>query len=168
MAVILETHRLRIESPSMTDLDQMVDMHASFSNQTTETIRQWLENDIAHFNKHGFAMGSVYEKETNVFVGRAGLVFLDHNDEQPDIEVGYEFHRAFWNKGYATELANALIEWGFPHLHVNKLVAVTRPHNLQSRRVLEKSGMHFIRIMRIRDEDFLLYEITRKMVKIKA
>ncbi|HXW60276.1 MAG TPA: hypothetical protein VEK06_01940, partial [Myxococcota bacterium] len=62
--VFLETQRLRCETPSTTDLAQWVAMHASFGNQTAETIRQWLQSDIAHFNKHGFAMGSVYEKDT--------------------------------------------------------------------------------------------------------
>ncbi len=161
MVVVLETERLKIESPPINDLDQLINMHRSFGSQTSEVIRCWLESDIAHFNKHGFAMGSVYEKHSHNFVGRAGLVYLDHNDKQPDIEVGYEIDRTFWNNGCATELTKALIAWGFAHLPVSRLVAVTRRQNLASQRVLEKSGMSFTKIMRFRDEDFLFYEIMK-------
>ena len=67
-----------------------------------------------------------------MFIGRAGFVYLNYDDTQPDIEIGYELKKEYWHQGYATELVLALINWGFDHLDVTRLVAVTRPDNLKS------------------------------------
>ncbi len=106
-------------------------------------------------------MGSVYEKATEVFIGRAGLVHLDYNDQQPDIEIGYDLLKAYWGKGYATELAKALIDWGFKRLSIDRIVAVTRPNNILSQKVLQKAGMQQVGTRQFRQEDFLFYTIGR-------
>lgn len=164
MTAFLETQRLIIETPSVNDIDNWTALYRESETMayTPDIIQDWLNTDILHFKKHGFSMGSVYKKDSKVFVGRAGLVYLDYDDTQPDIEVGYVLHKAYWNQGYATELAKALIRWGFNHLNINKLVAVTRSENKRSQGVLEKSRMHYSKIMKFRDEDFLLYEIYRQ------
>ncbi|HHO2140089.1 GNAT family N-acetyltransferase [Legionella pneumophila serogroup 7] len=55
----------------------------------------------------------------------------------------------------------ALIDWAFAHLAVDKLVVVTRPENTQSKRLLEKCGLHYVRIIVFRNTDFLLYEVYK-------
>ena len=56
-------------------------------------------------------------------------------------ELGYIFNPAFQNKGYATESARALIEYGFRHFGIHRVVAYCSPENIASWRVLEKIGM---------------------------
>ena len=58
--------------------------------------------------------------------------------------MGYRLHKKFWGKGYATELAKALIDWEFKHLSIDKIVAVIHPENKASQHVLEKAGMIFV------------------------
>ncbi len=48
----------------------------------------------------------------------------------------------FWGKGYATEAAQAVVQYGFTVLHIPEIVAFTVPANTQSLRVMEKLGMH--------------------------
>ncbi|KTC86277.1 GNAT family acetyltransferase [Legionella cincinnatiensis] len=55
----------------------------------------------------------------------------------------------------------ALIDWGFAHLAVDKLVVVTRPENTKSKRLLEKCGFHYVRIIVFGNIDFLLYEVHK-------
>lgn len=149
---ILETQRLIVKPTSYENLDQVYTLFADpevmryvgRGVKTREETLDYLKKFINHYEKHGFGFGDVYEKESGLFVGRAGLIFLELKDDQPDIEVGYALHKKFWKKGYATELAKAFLDWGFKHLPVNKLVAVIRPENEESRRVLEKSGMHYV------------------------
>jgi RimJ/RimL family protein N-acetyltransferase len=55
-------------------------------------------------------------------------------------EIGYWFGVPFWNRGYATEAARAVIDYAFSELGENLLHAGARVSNPASRRVLEKCG----------------------------
>jgi RimJ/RimL family protein N-acetyltransferase len=54
---------------------------------------------------------------------------------------------AAWGKGYATEGSPALIAKGFAGFDVRRVVASAMAVNTASRRVMEKSGMRFIRAL---------------------
>ena len=60
-------------------------------------------------------------------------------------DLGYRLRRAIWGRGYATEGCRALIRKGFTELGVQRVTAQTMTVNAASRRVLEKSGMTFVR-----------------------
>lgn len=63
--------------------------------------------------------------------------------------LGCRLCKAAWNRGYATEGAQALICKGFSELRVQRIVATTFEDNLASRRVLEKLGMKIMRRFRM-------------------
>lgn len=156
MTIFLETERLRMEAPAQLDIENWYALHSEADEMkfTREEIQAWLDNDILHYQKHGFSMGSVYVKHSKEFIGRAGLVYLLNDDTQPDIEIGYVLHRLHWNKGFAVEIASALIKWGFQNLQISKLIAITRPANQRSQRVLNKIGMHYVKNILIENERF--------------
>ena len=56
-------------------------------------------------------------------------------------ELGYIFNPRFHNQGFATELAAALIQYGFANFGIHRVVAYCNPENIASWRVLEKIGM---------------------------
>jgi [ribosomal protein S5]-alanine N-acetyltransferase len=56
-------------------------------------------------------------------------------------ELGYWIGTAFWNRGYCTEAADALIAYGFQNLALHKISARHFVGNRSSGRVLEKVGM---------------------------
>jgi len=57
------------------------------------------------------------------------------------IELGYRLRRDAWNQGYATEMALELLRHGF-HLHgLEQIVAVCKPENAASIRVMLKAGL---------------------------
>ena len=60
----------------------------------------------------------------------------------PAIEIGWRLASLHWNKGYATEGARAVLDYAFKQLKLDEIVSFTVPHNLASRRVMEKIGMH--------------------------
>jgi RimJ/RimL family protein N-acetyltransferase len=148
----LETERLIVKFPTVDDyaaihaleIDKEVMKYiADGSTSSPERTRAKLNKDIAHFAKHHFGTGLVYEKATGEFVGQAGLTYLEYNDNQPEVELDYLLHKAFWGKGYATELAKKSIEWGFKHLSLDKLIAVTDLKNKGSQNVLTKAGLKY-------------------------
>ncbi len=76
------------------------------------------------------------------FIGIAGLI---RTSFEPWIEAAWRLAPAHHNRGYATEAARAIIADGFDRLDFREIVAYTVPHNLPSRRVMEKLGMTFDR-----------------------
>lgn len=175
MGIFLETKRLIIKPSELGDLDNLCALQADHDVmeyigkgvRSSLEVNKWLEKSISHHKKHGFSFGSVFEKESGIFVGQAGIMYLNYDDAQPDIEIGYRLYKKFWSNGYATELAKALIQWGFKNLSVNTLVAVTHPKNTRSRHVLEKSGMNYVGIVNCYDAEVAKYEILKNNIEYK-
>jgi RimJ/RimL family protein N-acetyltransferase len=49
--------------------------------------------------------------------------------------------RDFWGQGLATEAAQAVMDWSFQNLNLNKIFATCDVRNTGSWRVMEKLGM---------------------------
>lgn len=164
----IETKRLFLKPLTMDDLEKMYSLssdpeimrYITGRAETPEETQKKLKNLVLHYEKHGFGFCSVYEKISGTFVGRAGLIYLELNDQQPDIELGYTLDKKFWNRGYATELVSALIEWGFKNLAIKRLVAVIDPKNTGSRHVAEKCGMRYLGLTRHWSSEVAFYAIS--------
>lgn len=51
------------------------------------------------------------------------------------------FNPEYYNKGYASEAASAILKYGFEDLKLHRIVATCQPENIPSYRVMEKIGM---------------------------
>lgn len=168
MSTFLETERLIFKAPSMgylneaylLDADPQV-MEFMGGTRTFQSVQEWLEKNTRHQEKHGFGFGFVFEKETSIFIGRAGILYLAYDETQPELEIVYRLHRAFWDKGYGTEIAQGLIKWGFENLSINKLVATAHPENKRSCHVIQKVGMHYVGKHIEYEKECNRYEITQ-------
>ncbi|MCA9986831.1 MAG: GNAT family N-acetyltransferase [Anaerolineales bacterium] len=78
-------------------------------------------------------------KETDVLIGRAGLYPPDVAT-WGDREIDYLIAREHWGKGYATEAAGELVRVCFAERGYQQIIALTRPENSASIRVLAKTG----------------------------
>jgi RimJ/RimL family protein N-acetyltransferase len=76
-------------------------------------------------------------------VGGCGLGRLRGNEP----EIGYWYGVPYWSRGYATEGAQALIEFAFVEQGYELLHAGARVSNPASRRVLEKCGFEWIGVV---------------------
>ena len=99
-----------------------------------------------------------------ILIGAIGLI-LDPPDR--GAEMGYWIGKPFWGRGYATEAARGIIDYGFGMLGLTRIHAHHMVRNPASGRVLEKAGMTFERevpegIIRWgKPEDVRMYAITR-------
>ncbi len=81
---------------------------------------------------------------------------------------GYMLAKDMWGKGYATEVAKALVGYGFGELNLHRIFATTHPENPASNRVIQKAGLVLegrLREDRIYDGEFkdsLIYSILRQ------
>lgn len=152
VTTIAETERLIIRHWQPDDADDAFTIYgdpdvtrylAGDARDTTiEQTRAWLETKVTtQAEKAPLGLWAVEERATNHVIGHALLQYAQINGEER-VEVGYALARAAWGKGYATEIAQAMLRVGFDTLNLAEIYGVVIPENTASRRVLEKIGMH--------------------------
>jgi [ribosomal protein S5]-alanine N-acetyltransferase len=72
-------------------------------------------------------------------IGNAGVRRTEPGSRVADL--GYEIDPAHCGRGYATEAARAVLDWGFEHLDLHRVGAHCVAENTSSARVLRKLGM---------------------------
>jgi [ribosomal protein S5]-alanine N-acetyltransferase len=109
-------------------------------NETWEYLRAGLE----HWERNGFGTWVFRARESGEVIGTATLrrVEIEGRDE---VEVGYRVAAAWWGRGIATEMARALVGVARDRLGLEEVVAFTLPHNIASRRLMEKAGFRYQR-----------------------
>lgn len=70
-----------------------------------------------------------------------GAVGLDVTKRFHRAELGYWIARAHWNCGYATEACRVVLDFGFRHWSLHKIVGTHLSRNPASGRVMKKLGM---------------------------
>src|SRR5262245_16906139 len=88
--------------------------------------------------------------ESDAVIG--GCRIWIESPEHRDGSIGYSLTRACWGRGYATEVAQGLLQFGFETLGLHRIWAIVEPENTASARVLEKVGMQ--REGRLRDHRY--------------
>ncbi len=103
---------------------------------TIQFIRQqYIDNRIGRW--------AVIKKDSSEFIGWSGFKFITEltNNHVGYYDLGYRFIRKYWGKGYASEAANASLEYAFSLLGIYEVFAIADVGNLGSRKVLEKVGL---------------------------
>ncbi len=95
----------------------------------------------------------------NMLVGNCGFKGSPKNGE---VEIGYEVAEQYREKGLATEIAGALIEYAYTFPEVKTIVAHTLSFENPSTSVLRKCGFHFIgEVHDPEDGDIWRWELKR-------
>jgi [ribosomal protein S5]-alanine N-acetyltransferase len=106
-----------------------------------ESTKIWTEEMIRFKNEtprltFEFA---ICEKTDKKVIGTCRLGIK--NTETREGYIGFTLSKDKWRRGYATEVARALLEYGFGRLDLHRIYATSAPLNAASHRVLEKSGL---------------------------
>lgn len=107
---------------------------------TREEAERSLDSILDHWVKHGFGIWAMTDKEKRVLLGRCGLNLIVETSE---VELDFVVARDCWGRGYVTEAATAALEFGFGILKLDRIIALSKPENTASRRVIEKMGMMY-------------------------
>ncbi len=145
----LSTGRLLLRPLAPSDVDALAAMNADsrvmqylpgvLSREESEAM---VERIAAHWERHGFGAWALEAPGSASFVGLAGLgVPTAVLPCGPCIEILWRLAFEHWGRGYATEAARAILEFGFRQLRIEEIVSFTVPANARSRAVMERLGM---------------------------
>ncbi len=100
--------------------------------------------------EESFANGEVVTFAITVGAGGdlAGAIGLRIQRESDRAEIGYWIGVHFWGRGFATEAAKAVVQYGFDRLALHRIHAEHFTRNASSGRVLQKIGMRHEGTMR--------------------
>jgi [ribosomal protein S5]-alanine N-acetyltransferase len=168
----LQTPRLLLrellpsDDTGMFELDANPEVHTYVGKNPITTIEQ--ARDIISFIRqqyidNGIGRLAVVDKETNAFMGWAGLKLYktEANGHSNFYELGYRFIQKYWGKGYATEAAKAMIDYGFNAMGIKEIYAITDIDNTASRHVLEKCGMTYLEDFELDREVCAWFKISK-------
>lgn len=105
-------------------------------------------------------------KESEEMIGAGEINIRDYTNRTG--EIGYIVNPQYWGKGFATEVAELLISYGFTELKLHRIFATCDPRNIGSLKVLEKVGMseegRMREVLLLKDgwRDSLLYSILER------
>ena len=125
--------------------------------ESIENAREFLIN-YKSYQLYGMGRWAVIRKSDDAFLGWCGIKY---SPEINEYDIGYRFHRRYWNNGYAFEAAYACLNYGFMHLNIENIVGNVMKENLASMRVLEKLQMKFVDEQTFGNEADLKYSMTK-------
>ena len=155
----IETTRLRIRDLCSDDAAFVLELTnepafiANIGNKGLETLEdavQFLaEGSWTCQPKPGYGQFLVELKESGEPVGICGLLYRESLEVS---DVGFAMLSKFRGRGFASESAEAMMQYGYAELGVEEIVGLTSAENLPSIRVLEKLGMTFDRMVKMRGD----------------
>ncbi len=114
---------------------------------------------FGHWQLRGYGILAVEERASKIVIGRIGFL---NPEGWPGFELGWILNRTYWGKGYATEGAKALLDYGFRELKRDRIVSLIHPGNIKSIRVAENLGETLQSKTEVYRKEVLVYGINRE------
>lgn len=103
-----------------------------------EYVRQAAANWILKNNDEPYLPLFMFDKVTNQFVGATGYHHYDWSI--PCIETGYWIKKSYAGRGFMTEAQNAITQYAFKQLGVNRITITCDVCNIRSKKIAERLG----------------------------
>ena len=165
--MILEAPRLILRPFREENVDLLAELMAnedfmrfSLGVYSRKQTAAFLEKILAWQNRGLPSQFAVLSRADNLLIGYCGL-FHQEVDGTNEIEIGYRLHPNYWNKGLATEAAQAVRDHAFRDLNLSRVISLIHPENAASRRVAEKCGCNFERKTVFKGSPALVFAISR-------
>lgn len=162
----IETVRLRLKKFTLDEPEHMFlilsdpDVMRYMRTGKPESRKQTkarLDFITKHWEQQGFGVWAAIHKEHQKLIGFCGLQLLDNTLE---VELAYLLAKPYWGMGLATEAVKASLKYGFEELELDRIVAVARPENVVSQRVMEKVGLKYEKNAHYYNSDAVYYALS--------
>ena len=144
---ILETKRMILRPLSIADAndiyerwtcDDRVSKYVRWcTHRSAADTIEWLKLEEENISSDKIFQWGFVQKENGYLFGSGGI---NYNEEENLFELGYNIMHKFWNQGYTTEAAKAIIEFAVKELKQNELIAWHAIENPASGAVMRKCG----------------------------
>ena len=144
----IETSRLKLRSFDLEDasdvqrlagMREIADTTVNIPHPYEDGMaEQWIASHKKEYEAGTNVVFAVVLRESMKLIGAIGLT-IDRSAQKG--ELGYWIGRSFWGRGYCTEAATAVLDYGFMALGLNRISAGHFARNPASGRVMEKIGM---------------------------
>lgn len=179
----LNTARLLLNETTADDAQAVFELFSDkrvteyYDLEVFDSIKQALdliESDAKKTLDNRLLRWAVREKASGNYIGGCGINRFE--PERHAAVIGYEFCRAYWGKGYATEAIASVIKFIFSNScpsTVNRIEAYTMKGNLASEALLLKLGFRAEGILREhsfwkgRYHDLTLFALLKKTIPLK-
>ena len=115
--------------------------------------------ELSMYQKYGFGMFLVFDKQTEIPMGLCGLMKRDDLDHA---DLGYALLPEFWQQGYALEAVQSILEYT-KHTHgLSRILALSKSSNASSIKLLNKVGFTFERDLKLmeNEENLQIYQLN--------
>ena len=167
MSIILETQRLNLRELNTNDSPFIYELVNSPGwlqfignrniNNDDDAKKYILNGPIKSYESNGYGLWMVSSKTDNSPIGLCGILKRDALDA-PDI--GFAFLTNYMGKGYAKEIASAVLEYSKHKLKLKTILGITNLNNVKSIKLLEKIGLKFVENIDFNGELLKLYKVT--------
>lgn len=150
---ILETARLRLRKPVPQDAEEIFHKYAQDPEvtkyltwqpkQKIEETDDFIRGYLQAWDEGKSFHWAILEKESNQLLGMIAARIDDHK-----WQLGYVLARAYWGKGYMTEVVKKVVCLALKQKGIYRVWSVCDIDNLASARVMEKAGMQREGILR--------------------
>ena len=121
-----------------------------------EAIEFWMSSTLATPEKFEWVTNwEIILKGEKIAIG--GIGFAGFPDDEGKTMVGYGLDIRYHNRGYATEALQAILQWGFSHNQLKKVISETPLPNIGSQNVLLKNGFYET----YRDDQLIHWQIDK-------
>lgn len=171
----LETERLVLRAFTLADAKRVQELAGVFEVADTTgqmphpyldgMAEDWIMGQAEEFREGSAITFAITQKKNGEVIGAIGLTLNAHHKRA---EMGYWLGVPYWNCGYTTEAARAVLRYAFQQLGLVRVYASHFARNPASGRVMQKAGMryegtlrqHFIRWTE--PEDMVYYGILKE------
>jgi RimJ/RimL family protein N-acetyltransferase len=167
MSIRLETARLRLRELRLDDVGALNEIQSDPEHMrfyphpfSMEESRVWIERNRVRYERLGYGLWAVEDKQTGEFLGNVGPT-VQHVDGVDEVELGWSITPMRARQGIASEAAAACRDDCFTRLDQPYLIALVRPENTPSRGVAERIGMTVWKETSHANMPHLVYRVER-------
>ena len=148
--VILETNRLLLKQFDINDAPFILDLlnnpnwlqYIGDRNiKSLEDAKVYLLNGpIKSYQENGFGLSKIELKDNHIPIGMCGLI---KREALENVDIGFALLPEYESRGFALEIASAMMDYAKDTLGIEKIVAITSEDNTRSVKLLGKLGLQF-------------------------
>ncbi len=140
----LETARLSLRGWCADDFAALAAIHADAEvmrhlggAQHPDDAWRYLAMMIGQWDLRGYGVWAVIHKDSDALIGRVGM---NHPEGWPALEIAWTLGRSYWGQGYASEAADAAMDYAFLTQKSERLISLIAPENIASAKVAARLG----------------------------